>query len=169
MAGPRRLDERRDGRQGRDQRRQFRDQGYARRRASAAYAAAPTFDAFLISSISVPRRRPTAAAAAFPAAFTALPARFPRLPLLLVNPCSARAASAAVAATATSSAMSGLCSSLMKASPIPLSLERLPLPLPLPPPLLRRGTTAVGLDPLLLPPAERLLLVVFLAIARLSS
>jgi hypothetical protein len=55
----------------------------------------------------------------------------------------------------------------MKASPIPLSLERLPLPLL--PPLLRREATAVDLDPLLLPPAERLLLVVFLAIARLSS
>ena len=86
----------------------------------------------MISSISVLRRRPTAAAAALPAAFTAFPARLPRVdPLVLVNPCSASAASAAVAATATSSAISGLCSSLIKAS---LASKPL-LPLDPPPPI----------------------------------
>src|SRR5690348_16357068 len=82
----------------------------ARRRPSEGYAVAPplAFAADRISSISVVRRRPTAAAAALPAALTALPARLRLVALLLVKPCSARAARAAVAATATSSAISGL-------------------------------------------------------------
>src|SRR4051812_16880401 len=68
-----------------------------------------------------------AAAAAFPACFTALPARLPRDPPPLVKPCSASEASAAVAATATSSATNGLCSSWIKASPI-LASDREPPP-----------------------------------------
>jgi len=94
-----------------------------------------------ISSISVPRRRPTAAAAALPAAFTAFPARPLRdAPELLVKPLSANAAKAAVAATATNSATSGLCNSLMNASPMPASSE------PRPPSPLRRWETVTDLD-----------------------
>ena len=64
-----------------------------RRRSRSAYAFAPLLDALAalrISSTSVPSLRPTAAAAALPASFTALPARLPRVPSPpLVNPCSA--------------------------------------------------------------------------------
>src|SRR5205085_3372267 len=94
------------------------------------------------------------------ASFTALPARFPRVPFSpVVKPCSASAASAAVAATATSSATSGLWRSLMNASPIPLSDDR-------PPPLeLEAGASALDevalFDLLLLP-------VAFLAIFECS-
>src|SRR6185369_1612625 len=96
-----------------------------RRRPRAAYAFA-VFATFLISSISLPSRRPTADAAALPAAFTARPARLPvEVPSLLVNPCSASDASAAVAATATSSAASGLCSSFTNASPASIRFDPL--------------------------------------------
>ena len=123
---------------------------WSRRRATSAApglrfcAALSCFAALRISSISLPSRRPIAAAAALPASLTALPARLPRAPSPpLVKPCSASAASAAVAATATRSATSGLCSSLMNASPI-VSADRLP-------PLLRRSATACELDDLLVP------------------
>src|SRR5438552_552055 len=130
-------------------------------RGADAFAPVPdAADALRISSISVPSRRPTAAAAALPASFTALPARLPRAPPPPpAKPCSASAASAAVAATATSSATNGLCSSLMKASPA-LSLERRP------PPSLLRSTSAPEPD-LPLPPDLALLpalLVAFFAI-----
>src|SRR4051795_4366611 len=81
-----------------------------RRRPRPAYFFAPPlapFAAFLISSISSPRRRPIALAAALPARFTARPPRLPLSPLL-DTPSSASAPRAAVAATATNSATSGL-------------------------------------------------------------
>ena len=104
-----------------------------------------SFAALRISSISLLRRRPTAAAAAAPAAFTARPARLPVEPPpapRLLKPCSASAASAAVAATATSSATKGLWSSLMKASPV-LSEARRPRSPP------RRSAAARGFEFLL--------------------
>jgi hypothetical protein len=60
---------------------------------------------------------------------TALPARFPAGPLELVKPCSASDASTAVAATATNSAINGLCSNLIKAS-LALKLDSWSEPLP---------------------------------------
>src|SRR5205085_1146334 len=124
LARSRRLDERRNEprRHGRSCRLHGRSD--ARRRPRAAYAFAPALDSFAalrISSISVLRRRPTAAAAAAPAALTARPARLPvdpPPPLRWAKPCSASDAKAAVAATATSSATSGLCSNFTNASPM---------------------------------------------------
>src|SRR5439155_3573308 len=138
----------------------------ARHRPRPAYFVAPplAFDAFRISSISTVSLRPTAAAAAFPASFTARPARLLVVPssrARLLKPCSASAARAAVAATATSSAANGLCNSLMNASPV-LSDERRP------PPLLRRSPTARDFGALLARalglPADFVLPVAFLAI-----
>ena len=78
----------------------------------------------------------------------------------LVKPCSASEASAAVAATATSSATSGLCSSLINASPI-LASDREP-----PPPLedATRATAVPVFLFLLLPAFAPLFGVAFLAI-----
>jgi hypothetical protein len=74
-----------------------------------------------ISSTSVEMRRPIAAAAAFPASFTAL--RVPRAPL---KRWLARAASAAVAPTASKSATKGLSISFTSASLALMSLARPP-------------------------------------------
>src|SRR5439155_7208200 len=166
LAQFRRLDERRDQPQRRRRAGRAGNRSDARHRPRPAYFVAPplAFDAFRISSISTVSLRPTAAAAAFPASFTARPARLLVVPssrARLLKPCSASAARAAVAATATSSAANGLCSSLMNASPV-VSDERRP------PPLLRRSPTARDFGALLARalglPADFVLPVAFLAI-----
>src|SRR3954447_10327136 len=135
MAQVRRVDERRNQPRRHGRTGDLHDRIGTRCGPRAAYAFALLLDSFAarrISSISVLRRRPTAAAAATPAAFTARPARLPVVPPpppRVLKPCSASAASAAVAATATSSATSGLWSSLIKASPAVSDVRLPPSPL----------------------------------------
>ena len=119
LAGPRRLDERRDKTRRRGRSGVFRAHGrramWARAgfRFCAALSGLP--DLFeLIAEPPADRRRGGLAGFLDRLAGALAAASLPPL----ANPCSASEASAAVAATATSSATNGLCMSLISASPI---------------------------------------------------